>query len=64
MGRLAARARMGAAQPDGGAILSLAGGLPEQITARQVVQAARGGDAWRPACSPGPGGPWRRRWPA
>jgi glucokinase len=43
---LAARARMGAGQPDGAAILSLAGGRPEQITARQVVQAARGGDAW------------------
>lgn len=43
---LAARARMAAGQPDGAAILSLAGGRPEQITARQVVQAARGGDAW------------------
>ena len=43
---LAARARMAAGQPDGAAILSLASGRPEQITARQVVQAARGGDAW------------------
>lgn len=60
---LAARARMAAGQPDGAAILSLASSRPEQITARQVVQAARGGDAWA-ACSPGPGGPWRRRWPA
>ena len=43
---LAARARMGAGRPEGATILSLAGGRPEQITARQVVQAARGGDAW------------------
>ncbi len=41
---LAARARAG--QPEGAAILSLAGGRPGQITARQVIAAARGGDAW------------------
>jgi glucokinase len=41
---LAAQARAG--QPEGAAILSLAGGRPEQITARQVIAAARGGDAW------------------
>jgi glucokinase len=43
---LAAQARAQAGQPEGAAILSLAGGRPGQITARQVVAAARGGDAW------------------
>ena len=43
---LAAQARARAGQPEGAAILSLAGGQPGQITARQVVAAARGGDAW------------------
>ncbi len=43
---LATRARARAGQPEGAAILSLAGGQPGQITARQVVAAARGGDAW------------------
>jgi glucokinase len=43
---LAIRARNGASQPEGAAILALADGQPEQITARQVVEAARGGDAW------------------
>jgi glucokinase len=43
---LAAQARARAGQPEGAAILSLAGGRPEQITARQVIAAARGGDAW------------------
>jgi glucokinase len=43
---LATQARARAGQPDGAAILSLAGGQPGQITARQVVAAARAGDAW------------------
>ena len=43
---LATQARAQAGQPEGAAILSLAGGQPGQITARQVVAAARGGDAW------------------
>ena len=43
---LAAQARARAGQPEGATILSLAGGRPEQITARQVIAAARGGDAW------------------
>jgi glucokinase len=43
---LAIRARSGAGRPDGAAILALADGQPGQITARQVVQAAHGGDAW------------------
>lgn len=61
---LAAQARAGAGQPEGAPILALAGGQPEQISARQVMAAARGGDAWRPGCSPGPGAPSRGRWPA
>ncbi|MGI8446756.1 MAG: ROK family protein, partial [Streptosporangiaceae bacterium] len=40
-----ARARARARQPGGAALLALAGGQPEQITSRQVVQAAGGGDA-------------------
>jgi glucokinase len=40
---VAAQAR--AAGPAAAVILALAGGRPEQITARHVVQAARGGDA-------------------
>jgi glucokinase len=43
---LAAQARAGAGQPEGAPILALAGGQPEQISARQVMAAARGGDAW------------------
>jgi len=40
-----AQARMRAGQPEGAALLALAAGQPGQITSRQVVQAARGGDA-------------------
>ena len=43
---LATQARARAGQPEGAAILSSAGGQPGEITARQVVAAARGGDAW------------------
>ena len=43
---LAAQAQARAGQPEGAAILSLADGRPGQITARQVIAAARGGDAW------------------
>jgi glucokinase len=39
------QARLRAGQPDGAAILALAAGQPGQITPREVVQAARGGDA-------------------
>jgi glucokinase len=40
-----AQARMRAGQPGGAALLALAAGQPGQITSRQVVEAARGGDA-------------------
>jgi glucokinase len=39
------QARLRAGQPDGAAILALAAGQPGQITPREVVQAAAGGDA-------------------
>jgi glucokinase len=40
-----AQARVRAGQPGGAALLALAAGQPGQITSRQVVQAARDGDA-------------------
>ena len=61
---LAAQARARAGQPEGAAILSLAGGWPSRSPPGRSSRPPAAGTPGRPGCSPAPGAPSRARWPA